>query len=230
MHPELVAISAVWQPDHLIDTLKAEHEALSAAVAGALREQESAAGAVREAVARLEALRKEERTNAREIESYTQKRDVTLRMIETGTAPDYAAAERQLQSCRELVDQYETRALELMEAIDGVESERRAGVERERRAAVVLEDARAALKRRDAPLRAEMAAAIERRNAAWAALPAEYRGPYAEQRRKKRPAMVNSHEGACAVCGARIAPQRLVETQLARAVHTCVGCGAWILP
>lgn len=230
MHPDLVAISSVWQPDHLIDTLKAEHEGLTAAVAAATREQEAAEAAIRDARARLDALRQEERANTRELEGYAQKRDVTRRMIDTGTAPDYAAAERQLQSCIERVDHFETRALELMEASEAVEAELRAATERERRARQALDDARAALRARDGAIRTEMAAALERRNAAWAALPGDYRAPYAELRRKKRPVMVNTVEGACVVCGARIAPQRLVETQLAKAVHACNGCGAWLLP
>ena len=90
-------------------------------------------------------------------------------------------------------------------------------------------DAQAALSQRDAALRAEAAVVLKQREAAYAELPMDYRTPDGERRRKK-PALVNVIEGDCAVCHMRVPPQRLVEVQLGRVVHTCPGSSGYPLP
>lgn len=230
MHPDLVAISNLWSADHAVDTLKAEHEALTLAVQraqAAVTEAEAAAAATEAALAEV---RKAERVNQRSLDDYAQKRDTTRRMIDEGTAPDYAAAERQLARCLEIVDQLETTGLELLERVDALDAELRAHREAGRRRTTELEDARAALRARDAALRAEMAEALARRGPAAEALPAELRAPYAELRRKKRRVVVNTEEGICVACRAHVGAQRIAEVALGRALHACPGCGGFLLP
>lgn len=231
MHPDLVAISNVWQADSAIDRLKAEHEGLTAASAKAA-EARARAEAERDAArAALDAVVKAERENGRELDSYVQKRDTTRRMIDQGTAPDYAAAERQLAQCTAKVDELETSGLELLDGLDAARATLAAAEKALAAADEEAKAAKAALAARDPGIRTEMAAAIPRREAAWAELPNDYRGPYGELRRRKRVALVNVEEGgSCAVCHMRIAPQKVNEVRLARGVHTCPGCGGFVLP
>src|SRR4051812_41653993 len=108
MHPDLVYISNVWQADVRIDTLRTEHETLSAAIVRATKQRDAAEQAAAAAKETLDAVVKAERANARELDTYVKKRDESRRMINEGTSPDYAATERQLAQCIQLVDDYET--------------------------------------------------------------------------------------------------------------------------
>src|SRR5688500_14855391 len=105
MHPDLVAISNVWQADVTADTLRAEHERLVAGVRAAQAELASADAAVAATKAEAERAHAALRGTNRELDEYVQKRNTTRRMIDTGAAPDYAAAERQLAKCAESVDE-----------------------------------------------------------------------------------------------------------------------------
>jgi hypothetical protein len=230
MHADLVAISNVWQADSTIDRLKAEHEALSGAIVAA-REALAARTAEQTKVgAEIDEVRKIERANGRELDGYVQKRNTTRQMIDGGSAPDYGAAVRQLESCTALVDELETKGLELLERLDELRAAQANAAKAVQKAESELKDAQAALSARDAALRQEMAGAIGRRDAALKELPVDYRTPYAELRRKKRVALVNVVEGACSACHMRIPPQKIVEVQMGRAVHTCPGCAGYILP
>ena len=163
MHPDLVAISNVWQADVRSDTLRAEHEKLVSATTAAIAANKQAVAARDAAIAALAALKDRERANNRELDTYTQKRDTTRRMIEGGTAPDYAAAERQLANCIAKVDEHETIALELLELIDAAVATKAAAETACGKAADAEKEARAALGARDAGLRTELAAALAER-------------------------------------------------------------------
>lgn len=229
MHHELVAISNVWQADVTIDHLRAEHEALVAGVVHA-REALALATSARDASAReLDEVRRTERANSRELDTYVQRRDATRALIDGGT-PDYDAAVRQLERCTALVDELETKGLELLERLDVLVATLRDAEKAITKVEAELREAQAALAARDAPLRVELAAAVVRRDAAAKEMPVDYRVPYAELRRRKRPALVNVVEGNCAVCHMRVPPQRLVEVQMGRGVHTCPGCLGYLLP
>lgn len=230
MHPDLVAISNVWQADVRSDTLRAEHERLVSTTTGAIAAHKQAVAARDAAKNALAALKDKERANNRELDSYSQKRDTTKRMIDEGTAPDYAAAERQLANCLAKVDELETIGLELLDAIDAANAALKAAEAERAKAEAAEKDARAALAARDGGLRAELSAALAEREARWKELHHEYHPAYTEQRRRKRIALVNVVEGVCTACQMRVAPQKIVETQLGKGVHTCAGCGGWILP
>lgn len=230
LHPDLVAISNVWQPDAAMDALRAEHEALSSAVKRAIEAKAAANAAQLAAQAAVDQLRTEQRANTRDLEEYVQKRKSTQKMINEGTAPDYAAAERQLAKCSEIVDQLETAALELMEREDTTRAALLAAEEAVTTTTRTLAEARAALASRDAPIRAELAALLPRRDAALAELHPDLRAPYAELRRKKKRALVNTVDGVCQNCQMRVPANKVNEVALGRALHVCPGCNGWLLP
>jgi predicted nucleic acid-binding Zn-ribbon protein len=230
LHPDLVAISNVWQADVRVDTLKAEHERLSADVAQAVLAQKDAIAARDAAKATLDATKAEERANTRELDSYVQKRNATRKMIDEGTAPDYAAAERQLARCRELVDELETKGLDLLDRLEAGTAGLAAAEDARKKAEIAEREARQALAARDPGLRVELGAALQQREQGWSELPIDYRIPYGELRRRKRIALVNVVDNTCVVCHMRVPPQKVNEVQMKRAVHTCVGCGGYLLP
>lgn len=230
MHPELVAIANVWQRDHTIDTLKAEHEGLSAAVQQAIRAKAEAEAALAAATAAFAATKDEERANTRSLDEYVQKRNASRKMIDEGTAPDYAAVTRQWERCVAIVDDLETKGLELLDQLDAADRTIRNARHTLAEADTKLVAARAALAARDAPIRSELTATLGARAEAWAALPAFYRSPYDDLRRRKRRVLTNTQDGLCVQCHMRIPPQRIVEVHSLKAVHTCPGCQAYLLP
>lgn len=230
MHPDLVAISNVWHADVRVDGLRAEHERLVAATNAAIAAHKDAIATRDAAKAALDALKTTERANNRELDSYVQKRNTTKRMLDDGSAPDYGAAERQLANCIAKVDELETIGLDLLDRIEATTAELRAAEKLLAESIVAEGDARKALGARDAPLRVELTAAMAERDVQWKQLPADYHVPYNELRRRKRQALVNFQDNTCVVCHMRVPPQKANETQMNRAVHTCVGCGGYLLP
>jgi predicted nucleic acid-binding Zn-ribbon protein len=187
--------------------------------------------AVVAAVATRDKVTGETRANDRELAGYVEKRDRTRKMIETGSAPDYAAAEKQLAGCSAVIDELETKALELMEAADAARAALAAAEKAKIDASNALAEARKALAARDAPIRAELLVQIEKQKVAAVELPADHRVPYSELRRKKRPALVNIDDaGNCSHCSTKIPLQTVAEARSGKALVTCRGCSGWILP
>lgn len=230
MHPDIVQVSNVWQCDVKIDALKAEHEGLTRAIkTGEAALAAAEAGAVA-AQAALAAAKAAERANTRELDSYTEKRTATREMINTGTAPDYAAAERQLANVVARIDALENSGLELIDAVESAAEAAHQAERAKRRATEDLAAARAALAARDAPLRKELGDVLPLREAAWDELHPELRPQYFDQRRKKKKALVNVVEKACSACSTFVPPQVWLDTEAGREAHRCTGCGGWILP
>ncbi len=231
MHEELVRLSNVWQADVAADRARARLAALAKGVEHATRVHHEAEAARRDARAERDALVADERANGRELDRWTITRDASRRMLADGTAPDWGAVERQLAAANAQVDALETRGLELL---DAMERAARSIANTERllvRAAEALEEVRRALATETPTLEAEAAEGRARRDEAWAVLPSHLRGAYEDHRRRRRAALVNTTEaGTCASCSMLVPRQRIVETHLGKALHTCPGCSGWLLP
>lgn len=230
MHRDLVEVSNVWQCDARIDALKAEHEGLTRAVRLAEAALTDAGTALVAAEAHRATARAAEQANARELDSYTAKRVATRTMIDTGTAPDYAAAERQLASVSARIDALENAGLELIDALEAAAAACAAAVTRQSDATTALAAAREALAGRDGPIRKELAEILPRREAAWEAMHPVLKPMYQDQRRKKKRALVNVVERACSACSTFVPPQVWLDTDSGKEAHRCTGCGGWILP
>jgi len=230
MHPDLVLISNLWSCDSTIDRLKAEYEALVSAsntTAAALAELEKK---LTENTQLLDTLKTRERSCTRELEENQQRRQTTQRMIDTGSTPNYAASERQLAQTAAIIDRLETQLLELMDEKESAEKERKALEKERQQAQINREKAVKAKAEREPKLRAEMTEVIAKKEVASQEMPFTYRGHYQELRRKKRAALVNVEGEICQSCHMIVPAQRVVETRMARAVHTCPGCLGYLLP
>jgi predicted nucleic acid-binding Zn-ribbon protein len=230
MHPSLVLISNLWQCDASIDRLKAEFDSLVGSLNRATAELAELDKKLEALHTRITASTKEEREKNRESEELQERRKNTQRMIDTGTTPNYAASERQLAQIAGLLDTLDTRLLELMDIQEAAAKEKKE-LEKERdKVAATREQLAAARAQREAPLRAEMAVQLAKREVAAKEFPREWNGHYEELRRKRRPALVNVVEGICSSCSMLVTPQRVVETMMGRAVHVCPGCQGFLLP
>ncbi len=230
MHQDLVAISNVWQCDARIDVLKAEHEGLNRAIKEAEAALLAADAALTAAQSALATVKAADRANTRELDDYTKNRRSTQQMIDTGTAPDYAAAQRQVASLSARIDSLENAGLELIEGVERAQ-EALAAAERTRlQATATLAAATAALKSRDTPIRKELGEILPRREAAWVALDADLKPQYFDQRRKKKRALVLSIDRTCSQCSTFVPPQVYLDVEAGREAHRCTGCGGWLLP
>lgn len=230
MHPDLVAISNIWQCDARIDVLKAEHEGLHRAIKDSEAAVIGADAALTAAQSALTTVKTAERANTRELDDYSQKKKATQQLIDTGTAPDYAVAQRQLASVGVRIDTLENSGLELIDAVESAQRVLREAEAAKVQAASALTAAGAALKARDAPIRKELGEILPRREVAWGALHPELKPQYFDQRRKKKRALVLVIEKACSQCSTFVPPQVWLDTEAGREAHRCTGCGGWILP
>ncbi len=230
MHPDLILISDVWGHDAHIDQLRAEFDGLVSALARADQALTAVNQKVDELRPRIDVLRAQEKVKTRELESYQEQRDRTRRLIDSGASPNYAASEKQLQQVSGIIDRLENESLELMDAREGLERSHKILLREQAAAQETKAAAQAAKSEREPILRADMAATLPKREAAWKLMPLDWRSHYEELRRKKRPALVNVEEGICQRCQMRVAPQWVIEVRMMRAVHTCPGCQGFLLP
>ncbi len=230
MHPDLVAISNLWQADVTIDRLKAEIEGLiRGETRGAQRVEEATAAATTTKTTQLD-VRKKVLANEQDLNSFTQVRDRTRAMLSDGSAPNYAAAERQLVAAAARIDTLETEGLELLEALDVAVAAQKAAEAEKVAALAALAAAREARASREAAARSELVDATGAQLDVAKLLPHDLRAPYAELRRKRRPALVNVAEGVCVSCQTLVPPHRSNEVKMSRALHSCAGCGGYLLP
>ncbi len=229
MREELVRISNLYQADQDLDRAVAAIAAVHAA-------ESDARAALRAACDRRDAqgtalatLHEQETANAREITVWTAARASTQRALDAG-AGDWQTNERQLAAAAARIGALEDQGLQLLEAIEAGELAAQKAA-REVTAAEAGHAASAQVRASTLPaLEAARDAARGRRDVAAAELPSEYREPYADVRRRRRPALVNVFEGVCSSCSLRVPAMRVAEALDGRAVHTCPGCGGWILP
>ena len=230
MHRDLIEVSNVWQCDARIDALRAEHEELNRTIKAADQAVLLANSACTEAERALAAAKDADRANTRELDSYTEKRNSTRQMINTGTAPDYALAERQLANVAARIDALENTGLELIDVLESAQARLKSSETDRRDAEAALSAAKADLSAKDGPIRKELGEILPRREAAWEQMHPELKPMYLDQRRKKKRALVNVVEKTCSVCSTFVPPQVWLDTDSGKESHRCTGCGGWILP
>lgn len=229
LHPDVLAVQRVARLDTRIDEAIATIRALEDGIRVAV-ERVKAGRAERERLdEEIAAVRAEEEVKEQRIASYARKRDRTRDLIDTGRAPDFLVAQRQLQQCSDIVDETELELLELMEQREALEAERGRVQDQ-----LAIDEGRwkAARTRRDAerpPLEAEVRTLRPAREGAWAELPADLHGAYESLRRKEQPVLVTLRDGVCSHCHISARAQTVIEVTQQKAAHRCRGCSAFIL-
>ena len=228
MHQELLDLWDLFKVDREMDALKAEAGQLAQDVrtlrgqAAALRQRHS------DLTEQHSAVQERERTLNRQLADYAKKRDRTRTLIETGGAPDFEAAQRQLQQLLDLHDEVETRALEAMEERETLE----AALTDTAADTARTEAAAAAAKERETERRPEIAArysTLKPKHASFAKkLTTAHLARFQELKRKGVKPMVNLVDGTCPQC--HIEPPPMIKVDVARGstrVNACRGCGAF---
>lgn len=226
---ELVAVQKLW-----INESSAENA--RAALAEARKSLEStnlSIDALRksreEFETREQALFAEERTLQQKLQNYQKRVRETRRMIDEGRAPDFLMAERQVESCVTIVEQVETRLLEIMEELDQIhaKSER-------------LKTESASLSRTVETRSRELQEQVERthlelerlqgeRKALEANVTVEHLERFRMLRRQGRAVLSLIKDGSCTSCNFMVPSQVFLEIQRNTRIHVCRHCGRFFV-
>jgi predicted nucleic acid-binding Zn-ribbon protein len=227
VHVDLCGVRDLLSVDREQDGLKAEAKALAAGLNSARAVHADAEAALVAAQETRAAAVKEERRLNRKLEDYISKRDRTRTLIDSGGAPDYATATKQLNQLIEIVDELEYSLLEQMEARELSE---RGEARAERVVAVAaegVEQARQAQRTRRPEIEARFGVLRGERTERWAALRGDEQSHYAGLRKRGTPVLVDVDGGVCSHCHVEPPPQTVVEVLRDRRVHTCRNCHCW---
>ena len=227
MHVDLCGVRDLLSVDREQDGLKAEAKSLAAGLnASRALHQDAEAALVAAQETRAVAVKEERRLN-RKLEDYTSKRDRTRTLIDSGGAPDYATATKQLNQLIEIVDDLEYSLLEQMEARELSERGEARAERVVAEAAVGVERARDAQRSRRPEIEARFGVLRGLRVERWAALRPDEQSHYTGLRKRGTPVMVDVDGGVCSNCHVEPPPQTVVEILRERRVHTCRNCYCW---
>lgn len=230
MHPELEAITKLWENVHQSERLQQERVSCVDQRKATITANAEATAARDSAQVSLDEVRAEERRVMRKLDSYRKRVHTTRTMIDTGKAPDYRLAEQQLRACIEISDNLETEALELMEQRDEAEA---ALV----KATAAFEAARAAAAQAAERERSRIPAIdreledldLARPPLEGALTPAQL-ASFKVLRARRRSAVAKLQSGACSICNYGAPPQVVNEIDGNVRVHSCRNCGRFLLP
>lgn len=228
MHQELLEIHDLFKVDREMEALKAEAGQLAQAVRALRGQLASLQEHQTSLTAELEAVRTEERSLNRKMADYATKRDRTQQMIDGGTAPDFAAAERQLAQLLELHDDTETQALEIMETREDLEERLERNAAEQVRTQAGIRDAKARETARRPEISARYAEIKPLHAKRAKKLTNAHLSRFQELKRKGVTQVVNLVDGVCPQC--HIEPPPMIKVDVARGstrVNTCRGCGAF---
>jgi len=228
MHPDLEAIRALDAEDEQVRNLAAALAKAQALEPDANAKVAAAKAALAAAQAALDAVRAAERASKRDTEQYEQRRTGAIRALEMGQG-DPAAAERQLAQVTVILDDLETRQLELME-------EAELKVATLAKAKQVLADAETALAAAQSAAPGQVRAlaeqhhvALARRTAVAQTLRAEILNHYElVYLRKGRALSKLDRSGACPRCNTYPAAAMVAEARRGVTLLVCGGCHRWL--
>lgn len=227
MHVDLCGVRDLLAVDRELDALKAEATALAAAVRDAREALSRAETALEHAAADCSAAVQQERRLNRDLEDYTQKRDRTRDLIDSGGAPDFETATRQLEQLTDIVDRLESELLEQMDARERSEDAEASARQRRAEMTVAVDGARAAERARRPELESRYRELRGLRPGRWEALRHDEQGHYGGLRERGLPVLVDVVDGTCGHCHVEPPPQTVVEVLRERRVHTCRSCHCW---
>jgi predicted nucleic acid-binding Zn-ribbon protein len=185
--------------------------------------------AARETLAQAKELLESQEVEERRLEGKMREQEALLQRLNAQsvqvTSPQaYEALQHELENAGRASSEFETRALELMEAIDQGRGEVAGAEDRlqraEERAPTQLEE----LSRREERLTAEREALLERREKACQRLDARLLVRYERVAQKRRPAVGIVEGEICPECGIALPTMRASEIQRAVKVHACANC------
>jgi predicted nucleic acid-binding Zn-ribbon protein len=191
--------------------------------------------AARETLAQAKQLLEDQEAEERRLEGRMREQEALLQRlnaqsVQVTSSQAYQALQHELDNAGRASSEFETRALELMEAIDQVRGEVAAAESRlqeaEERSPAQLDE----ISRREGQLTAERETLLERREKACQRLDAQLLAHYERVAQKRRPAVGIFEGKVCPECRIALPTMRASEIQRAEKVHACSSCQRLLVP
>jgi predicted nucleic acid-binding Zn-ribbon protein len=188
-----------------------------------------------EALAQAKQLLADHELEERRLEASMSEQEALLERLNAQTSQvaspqAYEALQHEIEHASGASSEFETRALELMEAIDRERGEVAAAQERLRRAEEETPARLDELIQREKRRAAERETLVERRQKSCQRLDSRLLAHYERIALKRRPAVGVFEAEVCPVCGVAVPTQRASEIRGARAVYACSGCHRLLVP
>jgi predicted nucleic acid-binding Zn-ribbon protein len=189
----------------------------------------------RETLAQAKQLLEDQEAEERRLEGRMREQEALLKRlnaqsVQVTSSQAYEALQHELDNAGRASSEFETRALELMEAIDQVRGEVAAAESRlqeaEERSPAQLDE----ISRREGQLTAERETLLERREKACQRLDAQLLAHYERVAQKRRPAVGIFEGKVCPECRIALPTMRASEIQRAERVHACSSCQRLLVP
>ena len=230
MHPDLVLIVDLWEKDRQVDDAKSRAAELKSVVTRTEIEIEGKTLELSDAVEKIGALVAKEAAVQSELDKYLMRTQRTRDLLDGHKAVDFLTVEKQLEQCEARVEALEDELLELMgqrEVIQNnaelMESER----ERLREQKGV---AHAQWVNEGRGIRSQLEEIWPERQTAASRLNRELTKRYDGFRDRKLVPVAFIDGKFCSACHVSVQDQMRLEVQSGRRIHTCRGCGRWLLP
>jgi predicted nucleic acid-binding Zn-ribbon protein len=191
--------------------------------------------AARETLARTKQLLEEQEVEERRLEARMREQEALLKRldaqsVQVASPQAYQALQHELESASRASSEFETRALELMEAIDQSRGEVAAAGDRLREAEERAPAQLGEISQREQRLTAEREALHERREKTCQRLDARLLAHYERVAQMRRPAVGVFEGKVCPECRIALPTGRASEIQRAEKVHTCSSCQRLLVP
>jgi len=191
--------------------------------------------AAREALAKARELIENEEVEERRLEGKMREQEALLQRLNAQSAQvtssqAYDALQHELENAGRAGSEFETRALELMEAIDQARGELAAAEDRLRQAEERTPTQLEELSLRERRQTSEREALLERREKACQHLDSRLLAHYERVAEKRRPAVGVFEGKVCPECRIALPTMRASEIQRAKKVHACSSCERLLVP
>jgi len=230
LHPDLQIILDLWSLDDRVDRSRQQAAALKGAVSRIDEQLRSTADEIHGVSIELEQLGHDEAERNRSLSRYIERRDRAARLLEGGQALDFVSVQKQVDQCGEHVDRLESEILDLMEQREMLVEK---GAELEGRSESLMDEKGRAHQKWVVDgriIRAEIDAVWPERQALHHKLNRELATKYDGFRTRSLVPVAVIGEEACTQCHVVVQGQMRIEVNSGRRLHTCRGCGRWLVP
>jgi len=230
LHPDLQIIVDLWLLDDRVDRARQKAASLKADVAHVDEQLQTVADEIQSVADELERLGHDEAEANRSLGRYIERRDRAARLLEGGQALDFVSVQKQVEQCAEHVDRLESEVLELMERREHLVEK---GAELEGLSESLMDEKGKAHERwvvEGRGIRTEIDEVWPVRQDLHRKLNRELATKYDGFRQRRLVPVAVVGEEACTQCHVVVQGQIRIEVNTGRRLHTCRGCGRWLVP
>jgi len=226
--PHIETLKALWDAESSHIGLIATRTAMLRGVQTARSHQNEANSSLAPISSKLAEQHGHAKALQRRLDQYTRTVKTTRDLIDSGRAPDFQMAVRQLQQCEQIVDELETELLELFESIEASEASLNTAQQCASEAGEARKRAEQRASDQMTPLSTQLDAASEQISLRRQDVPLDLLEWYDRLRADERVPISEIREQACSACRIQPPNQMLREIRNGKRVHRCRNCSRFL--